>query len=105
MAKRNSLIGHFMEVKSLIKNLPFSVYQGSIFAKETCLYLDYQDIKKLTALGKRASQTFLKHNSVLLVRIYNMRCADLSVQLRDLSFQLDNKCKVIATIEKRDRVR
>ncbi|TNV82544.1 hypothetical protein FGO68_gene9665 [Halteria grandinella] len=105
MKKRHSLIGHFMEVKYHFKNLPSDVYSGSIFSKETCLFLDYQDIKKLTALGKRASQTFLKHNSVLLVRIYNMRCADLSVLVRDLNFQLDTKQRVITTIEKRDRVR
>lgn len=87
------------------KNLPPTVYNGSLFVKETCQYLDQSDLKKLICLNRKHTEVFLKFNSRLFVRMFNARCADLLLSIRDLSYQCDVQQKQITKVEKKDRVR
>ena len=81
----NSLIGHIKQVK--VGNS--QTQKISCFSLETYKYLEFEDICKFIGLNREFSQTFLKYNTRLFVRMQRTQCRELSIRLRDLSTQCD----------------
>ena len=78
--ERHSLIGHLKQVR-----LSNTVTQKvSTFSLETFKCLEFEDIIKLVGLNRRFSQTFLKYNSRLFIRMQNQRCREMAIRIKDL---------------------
>jgi hypothetical protein len=56
---------------------------------ETFRYLEHEDISKLVGLNRKFSQTFLKYNSRLFIRMHNLKVRDLLIKIKDLTTRCD----------------
>ena len=56
---------------------------------ETFRYLEHEEISKLVSLNRKFSQTFLKYNSRLFIRMHNLKVRDLLLKLKDLTTRSD----------------
>ena len=60
-----------------------------MFSLETFSFLEHTDLKNLTCLSRKLSQTFLKYNQRVFVRHYNLRIKELQINIKDIRIDRD----------------
>lgn len=101
-----SLLGHLKAIKVQASfNNQADRIMISPFSQETYMYLSSRDILNLTCLSRQFSETFMKYNSRLFIRIFNLRNRDLQSKLKEVSHKSEIQEIILKKHEVRDQIR